>query len=396
MMNAAGIYLSVPYCRQKCTYCNFASAARPIAELPRYLKALESEILHCSEIWEMAGLPLRGSIRADSVYLGGGTPGLLNAGQLSRLLDAVRTAMELAHEAEITLEASPENVTAESAPAWAACGINRVSLGVQSMITKELRAVGRMHTAASVAESIATLRQAGIGNISVDLIAGLPHQTAESWEATLETVLKLEPKHLSIYMLEVDQDSSLGSELLQGGSRYGASAVPSEELVVELYTRAVERLADAGFLHYEISNFSRPGCASRHNEKYWTQIPYFGFGVDAHSYDGECRWGNVDSITDYLERMDQGRQPIQERRKLGFGERLEERFFLGLRRRQGVSLPDICSEFGNSVCEPYRVKIRELCDTGWLEANGEWVRLTDRGVLFSNEVFAGLLLGETS
>jgi len=395
-MVSAGIYLSIPYCRQKCSYCNFASAVRPMTELPQYVQSLESEIRHCRELWTKAGLPRHEHLTADSIYMGGGTPGLLTDSQMASLLHAVRTTFEIFPGAEITVEAGPENVTLERAAAWAACGINRISLGAQSMITKELRAVGRMHDAGSVAEAVAHLRRSGIENISLDLIAGLPHQTANSFEATLELVLDLEPKHLSVYMLEVDQDSSLGGELLRGGSRYGASAVPSEELVVELYLRAVERLKRSGFLHYEISNFARPGCASRQNEKYWTNLPYFGFGVDAHSYDGEHRWANVDSITDYLNRLEQGAGAAQECRQLSPAEKLEERFFLGLRRRQGIRLSAIYSEWGDTARESYQGRIRELCACGWLEENGDWLRLTDSGVLFSNDVFSELLAQATT
>ena len=388
-----GIYLSIPYCRQKCTYCNFASAVRPLAELPQYLRALESEILRCADIWERAGLPPQVPASADSIYLGGGTPGLLTADQLSHLMNALRSTFTVDPAAEITLEASPENATRERAAAWAACGINRVSLGVQSLVTRELRAVGRMHTAATVADSLATLRQSGIVNISVDLIAGLPHQTSESWEATLQCVLELAPPHLSVYMLEVDEDSSLGGELLQGGNRYGTSAVPSDELVVEFYTRTLESFANAGFLHYEISNFARPGFASRHNEKYWTGIPYYGFGVDAHSYDGERRWANVDSIAGYLDRMERNLDPIQEHSALEPLQKLEERFFLGLRRRQGILLSSAFAEMQDAVRTRFQHRIDSFCDAGWLEKEGEFLRLTDRGVLFSNEVFAGFLAG---
>jgi len=390
-MTSAGIYISIPYCRQKCTYCNFASAARPMTELPQYLQTLESEIRHCRELWTLAGLSAHENLNADSIYMGGGTPSLLMAPQMASLLHAVRTTFEIVPESEITVEASPENVTAERAEAWAACGINRVSLGVQSMVTKELRAVGRMHDAGTVANAAANLRRAGIENISLDLIAGLPHQTAESFRATLARMVELEPTHLSVYMLEVDQDSSLGGELLAGGSRYGASAVPTDELVVELYTHAVQRLAASGYLHYEISNFARPGYASSLNMKYWTNIPYFGFGVDAHSYDGAHRWANVDSITDYLERMNQSASPTQGAKQLSTVEKLEERFFLGLRRRGGINLAEIYSEFGETARESYQGKIRELCAAGWLETDAECLRLTDRGVLFSNDVFSEFL-----
>lgn len=390
-MLAAGIYLSVPFCRQKCTYCNFASDVHPFGELPRYLCALKLEIARRSELWQQAGLPRWEGVSVDTVYLGGGTPGLLDGEQLGTLLRAVRDSFHAESEPEITLEASPENVTATRAAAWAACGINRVSLGVQSMVGKELRAVGRMHDAATVARAFANLRQAGIVNISADLIAGLPHQTTPSWETTLELLLDLEPYHISVYMLEVDEDSRLGSEILHGGNRYGAAAVPSEEQVAEFYTLARERLRRAGFQHYEISNFARPGGKSRHNEKYWMDAPYFGFGVDAHSYDGEQRWANADALTDYLERVEQGQPPIVEWRRLEAQERLEERFFLGLRRRQGVALSQLTAEFGVRVRQRYEERIREFCDAGWMVAEGDSLRLTDPGLLFSNEVFAGFL-----
>ena len=256
----AGIYISVPYCRQKCTYCNFASAARPMSELPRYLAALEMEIASCRELWRQAGLPLLGAGAVDSIYMGGGTPGLLTGAQMVSLLGVVRRTFAVTPDAEITIEASPENVTTESAAAWSACGIHRVSLGVQSMVTRELRAVGRMHDGATVARAFGFLRDAKIKNISVDLIAGLPHKTCESWEETLNAVLALAPPHISVYMLEIDEDSRLGGELLAGGARYGAAAVPPEEQVVEFYTAAIEGLAAAGLPQYEISNFARPGA----------------------------------------------------------------------------------------------------------------------------------------
>jgi oxygen-independent coproporphyrinogen-3 oxidase len=286
-------------------------------------------------------------------------------------------------------------VTPDRVAGWAESGINRVSLGVQSLVTGELRAVGRMHMATSVADSIFMLRQAGIGNISVDLIAGLPYQTLESWEETLQRVLEFGPTHISAYMLEVDEDSSLGGELLRSGGRYGASAVPSEELIVELYTRALECFTTSGYIHYEISNFTRPGFASSHNEKYWTGVPYFGFGVDAHSYDGGHRWANVDSIEQYLDRMQQGRSPIQERFALEPAQKLEERFFLGLRRRQGIELPSLFGEMTDETRADYQHKIDSFCDAGWLEKEGDFLRLTNRGVLLSNEVFAGFLSAES-
>jgi oxygen-independent coproporphyrinogen-3 oxidase len=225
----------------------------------------------------------------------------------------------------------------------------------------------------------------------VDLITGLPHQSEESWEASLQAALELEPTHLSVYMLEVDEESRLGGELLRGGNRYGAGAAPTEEQVVAFYARAAERLGGAGYHHYEISNFALPGWESRHNEKYWTNVPYFGFGVDAHSYDGERRWANVDALSEYLERVEQGTPPIQQCQLLEAGERLEERFFLGLRRRPGVSLPELAAEFGEAARQRCEERLGPFREAGWVETDGERVRLTDEGLLFSNEVFAGLM-----
>ena len=203
-MNPAGIYISIPFCRQKCTYCNFASEVHPSTLLPRYVDSLIREIASRRELWSKSGIPPCEDAPVDSIYLGGGTPGLLDYEQMGNLLGAVRSSFPVEGGAEITIEASPENVTSASAAAWVANGINRVSLGVQYMVREEIRAVGRMHDAHTVAQAFSSLRAAVIENISADLIAGLPHQTAESWEASLRRLLELGPAHFSIYMLEVD------------------------------------------------------------------------------------------------------------------------------------------------------------------------------------------------
>lgn len=390
-MDRAGVYLSVPFCRQKCTYCNFASDAYSSELLPAYLRLLESEILHRSAIWQSEGIPAWDDAAADTIYLGGGTPGLLGGEQLRSLLGAVRASFRVEAGAEITLEASPENVTPASASGWVACGVNRISMGVQSMASQELRAVGRMHDAETVRRAVVALRSAGIENISADLIAGLPFQTIQSWRVSLDALLELGLTHLSVYMLEVDEDSRLGRELRAGGSRYRAGAVPSEEQVADFYCAAIEILRGAGFDHYEISNFALPGFKSRHNLKYWTDVPYFGFGVEAHSYDGERRWANSDSLATYLDTMERGESPLADCKVLGPQEQLEERLFLGLRRRGGVSLAQLNTEFAVDVARQYERTIRECCEAGWVERDGDRLRLTDGGLLFSNEVFAGFL-----
>jgi oxygen-independent coproporphyrinogen-3 oxidase len=398
-MEPAGIYLSIPFCRQKCTYCNFASEAHAPESLPEYLRLLESEIRNRAKHWPAAGIPRWNDTIADTIYLGGGTPGLLTGEQLAGLMRAVCASFQVKPDAdgslEITLEAAPENVTGASVSAWAACGVNRVSMGVQSMVAQELRAVGRMHDAEAVRVAVNTLRNAGIENMSVDLIAGLPHQTSDSWHVSLDSLLELRPPHFSVYMLEVDEDSRLGRELLEGGSRYRAGVVPTEEQIAEFYFEAVETLRAAGYEHYEISNFALPGRASRHNWKYWTNAPYFGFGVDAHSYDGERRWANTDSLENYLGRLSRGESPITECKTLAREDQLEERLFLGLRRRIGVSLQELDAEFAPHfalrAAERYNGRVQRFVDAGWLERSGDRLRLTNRGLLFSNEVFAGFL-----
>jgi len=390
-MQSAGVYLSIPFCRQKCTYCNFASEAHAPALLPGYLRALEREIAERARFWAAAGIPASEDMPVDSIYLGGGTPGMLRPEELASLLGTVRACFSVPGDAEITLEASPENATRENAAAWAYCGVNRVSMGVQSMVTQELRAVGRRHSAETVADAFAALRYAGIANISVDLIAGLPHQTTESWQSSLEALLRLAPPHFSVYMLEVDEDSRLGREILSGGSRYTREAVPSDEQVADQFSRASERLRAAGYVHYEISNFARPGRHSRHNEKYWTGAPYFGFGVEAHSYDGRRRWANTDSLTDYMAALEKGVAPLAQHKTLSVQEKLEERLFLGLRRLEGLRLSDLEAEFRASVRQKYAEQIGEFCRTGWMETDGDHLCLTERGLLFSNEIFASFL-----
>jgi oxygen-independent coproporphyrinogen-3 oxidase len=329
----------------------------------------------------------------DSIYLGGGTPGLLEQGQLASLLSVVRNDFDVILDAEITLETSPENVTPSMATAWARCGVNRVSIGVQSMVETELRAVGRRHGAATVTGAFQNLREAGIGNISVDLIAGLPHQTQESWQESLEQLVALGPQHFSVYMLEVDENSRLGSQLLRQGSRYGAGKVPSEEIIIVLFRRAMETLGRAGFVHYEISNYALPGKQSVHNEKYWTGAPFYGFGLDAHSDYGDRRRSNTDSLPVYLEKMGQELAPVADETRLTDRHRLEERFFLGLRRRDGITLSQIDQQFGVRTAEQFSESIQRFLSAGWLvaEAEGDRLRLTDEGILFSNEVFAGFI-----
>jgi putative oxygen-independent coproporphyrinogen III oxidase len=359
-----GVYISYPFCAQKCTYCNFASGVFPRELEPRYVDALTEEIALHHWKW----IP-------ETIYLGGGTPSGLALADLDGILGANPGGP---HWKEATVEAAPGAITVERATAWVRSGINRVSLGVQSFIERELARTGRKHTAEIVAREIATLRSAGIDNINVDLIAGLPGQTRASWAESLSWIERLQPPHVSVYMLEIDDDSRLGAEVLLNGKRYGAPDVPSDELTAELYETAVRELARMGIHRYEISNFARPGFESQHNLKYWRLEPYVGFGADAHSFDGILRSQNVESPAEYVERIRSSRSPRLESMPASPS---EERFFVGLRLTNGIQPR---AEEWLKFEQPILHFIAE----GLLERDGSRLRLTNRGVLLSNEVFA--------
>jgi len=261
-----GLYISVPFCRTKCTYCNFASDvfSRPVFE--KYIARLCAEIKCSPLIAEQMGASF--DRVADSIYFGGGTPTLLTVEQLERIFVTIRQNFRIHPDAEITLECAPGTLSEEMLGCLVRCGANRISLGVQSFVDQEARSVGRLHNRETVLNDIARLRAVGISNINVDLIAGLPHQTRASWEQSLDEVIATGVPHASVYMLEVDEDSRLGRELIAGGQKYHAHFVPDEDLVADMYEVACDRLNAAGIEQYEISNFSRPGFESKHNLKY--------------------------------------------------------------------------------------------------------------------------------
>ena len=304
----------------------------------------------------------------ETLYFGGGTPSLMPLALLEQVIGAIPSEKL----AETTLECAPGTVTQETAEGWRHCGINRVSLGVQSFNSAELRQTGRRHDAAIVDRDMRTLRAAGITNINIDLIAGLPEQTARSWQESLDWIEHLNPPHVSVYIFEIDEDSRLGKELIQGGIRYGAGHVPREDLVGDLYENAVERLAALGIHRYEISNFAKAGSESRHNLKYWLREPYIGFGLDAHSFDGHHRWNNPDTLSAYLTEAG----PLGD---LTETDPSEEHFFVGLRLSEGIEPTDHeWSRFARPIAR--------WLESGLLERSGARLRLTPQGVLLSNEV----------
>ncbi len=402
--NALGVYISIPFCRSKCTYCNFASGVYPAGEHARYVdRAIED--LRGAAAWAAQGgveLPRR----VDTVYLGGGTPNLLAPELVSRLFAALRCEFVLDPLAEITMECAPGQFARGTLQAMIDAGVNRVSLGVQSFVSSEASASGRLHTRAAVEEDLRHLRAAGITNLNVDLIAGLAGQTPDSWDASLDALVGAGVPHASIYMLEVDEDSRLGRELLAGGARYHARAVPTDDAIARMYERAVERLSAAGIEQYEISNFARPGFVSRHNLRYWQRRPYLGVGLDASSalfasepartsqtrgaHASEMRPVLRSKTTEDLNAYLAGAEPA-ETAWLSADHQHEEAWFLGLRLNAGVNLAALEAEFGRARVEPARAAAERLARDGLLQFDGSVARLTPRGRLVSNDVFQEFL-----
>src|SRR5947209_7475110 len=276
-----GIYISVPFCRSKCTFCNFASGVFSRDKMSAYISRVQQEILEAESHADSVCAEL--DRRVDSIYLGGGTPTTLAPDQLRDLFQNVERVFDVQPGTETTVECAPGTLAPEILEVLLEGGTNRVSIGTQSFVNEEISSVGRLHTAQQTLADIKLLRASGIANVNVDLIAGLPHQTRESWRRSLDVLAEVGVPHASIYILEVDEDSRLGRELIAGGSRYHAHHIPDSDLSADLYLEAIEFLEAAGMAQYEISNFARPNFESKHNLKYWTRQPYLGFGVDAHS-----------------------------------------------------------------------------------------------------------------
>ena len=435
-----GLYISVPFCRTKCSYCNFASDVFSKSAYENYVARLLEDIPNSRRLASDLGCALEFiHDAADSIYLGGGTPSILDAPQLLRIFAAVRDQFTVTPNAEITVECAPGTLTPALIETLLRCGVNRVSLGVQSFVDQEAQSVGRLHKRSTVLEEISRLRKAGLDNINIDLIAGLPHQTAESWAFSVSETIATGVPHVSVYMLEVDEDSRLGRELIAGGARYHAHFVPDDDATADFYQQACETLASAGIAQYEISNFARvaphnnelQNNESRHNLKYWTRQPYLGFGVDAHSMlvvdhqkadlNQAIRFATPDSLDAYMNREPHTVTPVS------MLAAIEESLFLGLRLNRGVDLERLRTESRlweghdfsrasnatektalaaeaagrrqqGASCETVALwdsAIMQSIQDGLLEQHGTTVRLTARGRLLSNEVFARFLTEET-
>ena len=390
-----GVYISIPFCRTKCSYCNFASDVFSKSAYENYVQRVIEDIAGSQTLaakLRCAPDPAITEI-VDSIYLGGGTPSILHASQLERIFAAIRNQFNVAADGEITVECAPGTLTGELIETLLRAGVNRVSLGVQSFIDQEAQSVGRLHKRSTVLEEVASLRAAGLHNINIDLIAGLPYQTAESWTFSLADTIALAAPHVSVYMLEVDEDSRLGRELIAGGTRYHAHFVPDHDAMADFYQQACDTLNSGGIAQYEISNFARPGRESLHNLKYWTRQPYLGFGVDAHSMlpaggHEAIRFAAPDSLDAYRNGAPHTVAVVSTQAAI------EESFFLGLRLNRGIDLDELRTQFAPEVIAPFEPALQEGLRQGLLEESGTQVRLTSRGRLLSNEVFESFLLEE--
>ncbi len=388
----AGIYLHIPFCKSRCSYCDFATDVyRDSGAVEQYVDVLCKEIYGFGESGAVA--PMRASaqdcgspgvnkdaIHIDTIYFGGGTPSLLTPEQVERILHAVNEKFDVSTDAEITMEMNPATVTPDTLRGFRSAGVNRASFGVQTFDDHLLKLLARGHDANDARRTFEMLRKSGFDNVSFDLIAGLPRQTLADWGKNLDEAIGLSPVHLSLYLLEIHKGTPLAEQV-----RSLRQPSPDPELAAEMYEIMLDRLAAAGYEQYEISNFSRPGLASRHNSKYWLLDPVYGFGVSAHSFDGRQRYANERDTAKYVDLIESNGSAETMREDIDLA---SEFVFLGLRMENGIDLAEYEKRFGVHLVLKYNADLERLQEAGLTENIGERLRLTRRGKLFSNEVFA--------
>jgi oxygen-independent coproporphyrinogen-3 oxidase len=387
-----GIYISVPFCRAKCSFCNFASGVSSPSTIESYVTQLCAEIDAATTTAARLNAFLPRTV--DTIYFGGGTPSLLEPAQLSRIFAALHQNFDSTADAEITLEAAPGQIADAVLDQAQRLGVNRISLGVQSFIDRESAAVGRSHTERDCIREIVRLQSAGVPEVCADLIAGLPYQTSNSWQHSLDLAAGIGLTHLSIYMLEIDEDSRLGREVIAAGPRFHAHEVPPDDLSAEFYETACTFLPQNGFPQYEISNFAARQHQSKHNLKYWRRAPYLGFGLDAHSMllhnNRAVRFANPGELSLYGNETF-AVNPLNVRDRDAF----EETIFLGLRLNDGLNLAQLRHNFPREFLIPTEQAAQELIRDGLLIEHHDRWQLTLRGRLISNDVFTNLLMGTT-
>lgn len=379
-MNPISIYIHIPYCASKCVYCDFnsSSIASSKLEVSAYIKTLMEEMnLYKGE--------LKNSL-LQSIYIGGGTPSLVDSLYMEQILDGLRKNSRFSESIEITIEGNPESLTYEKLCHYKKMGVNRMSIGLQSTEDAMLKTLGRVHTYEVFLKAYENARKAGFDNINVDLMFGLPNQTKAGFEASIDKVLALNPEHISSYSLKVEEGTPL--YVLEG---QGLFKVMEEELERDLYHTLIQRLEKAGLHQYELSNFSRKGCESKHNLTYWKNRPYIGFGAAAHSKFNDFRFANFSDLDIYKEYIDNQEKPICENQLIDGEEDLFETIMLGLRLNEGISIIEIEKSYGIDFRVKYRDAINEGINKGLLEFQGDKLKLTLLGMDLSNQVFVAFL-----
>jgi len=375
-MTSAGIYIHIPFCKSRCSYCDFATGIYEKEMAARYVDALVYDISATRSGKEMSAV--------DTVYFGGGTPSILSPKQIARILSTVRESFEVSATAEITLEINPGSVTTSVLNEFRSAGINRASFGAQTFDDRELARLGRAHTSTDTVKTFHALREAGFDNVSFDLIAGLPGQSMSGWKENVERSLALRPEHLSFYLLEVHSGTPLAQHIERG-----LQPKPDDDLAAEMYEWMLARAEVAGYEHYEISNLCLPTFESQHNTKYWTGAAYYGFGCSAHSYDGsETRWSNERDVATYVAAVENRKTPVVELHELTRDELRAEAVFLGMRMMRGVNTKDYQQLFGVDILNEYRQDLDRFQEAGLIKFEGDILRLTRAGALMSNEVFS--------
>ncbi len=371
-----GLYLHIPFCSAICNYCNFNRGLFDAAVKTRYVAALEAEI-------RRAGAADGGVTPADTIFFGGGTPSLLEPEEIGRLIQACRESFVLAGDAEVTLETNPETSSRERMERFRAAGVNRISFGVQSFREPELRRLGRLHTAGRAIRAVDEARAGGVDNISLDLMMWLPQQSRTDWQESVETLIEVGPEHASLYLLELYPNAPLKEEM----ARAGWSLAPDED-AADMYLWSLERLDQAGYGQYEISNVSRPGSESRHNLKYWTDGEWLGFGCGAHSTRAGVRWKNVSATEAYIARVAAGEAVVAETNRLTPDGRLEDALFTGLRLTAGLDTEAVGARYGVDVWGRFGPALEPFVAEGLLLRDGGRLRLTRPGMLVANEIMA--------
>lgn len=387
MYNRAGLYLHIPFCERKCTYCNFNTTDFFDDLAARYIEAVSREIKYRGEVLTIDG----GKLSVDTIFFGGGTPSIIEAEQLAKLIEACQQAFHVAEDSEITIEINPSTFTRKKLEDWLVSGINRASVGVQSFKDSDLVTLSRTHDSSKAKSTFDVLREAGFQNISLDLIAGLPDQTLADWQFNLDEVLKLQPEHLSLYLLEVKEGTQLYSQI-----KRGQRSQPDDDLATEMYKMICDSISDSGYEQYEISNFaflsdqSNSNISpfrSKHNLKYWIGAPFYGMGCGAHSYDGRARWVNTLKTETYIDSVTSSGNAVNEYRELSDEDRAAEALFMGLRLREGIELNEFRSQYGLDVIGRYGRELAPLEEAGLIEIIDNRLSLTRKGMLLSNEVF---------